>query len=203
MNQELLDYIENTINQYKSNSAIWAWQVENEPFLNFGECPPLDKDLLDQEIALVRSLNDKPIIITDSGELSFWVGAARRSDIFGTTIYRVVYNKIIGYIEYPLPPIYFRFKSNIIRRLFGQDNTIVIELQAEPWTPISELALVPLEEQSKSMNLEQFRKNLDYARKTGFKEFYLWGAEWWFWMKEAQNNPEIWNEAELLFNSSE
>ena len=31
------------------------------------------------------------------------------------------------------------------------------------------------------------------------KEFYLWGAEWWYWMKEKQNKPEIWDEAKKLF----
>ena len=49
------------------------------------------------------------------------------------------------------------------------------------------------------MNLEQFKKNIEFAKKTGLKEFYLWGAEWWYWMKEKQNKPEIWNEAKKLF----
>jgi len=27
----------------------------------------------------------------------------------------------------------------------------------------------------------------------------LWGGEWWYWMKEKQNQPEIWQEAKKLF----
>ncbi len=34
---------------------IWAWQIENEPFLNmFGECPPFDKEFFEKEV-----LNEK------------------------------------------------------------------------------------------------------------------------------------------------
>jgi len=33
------------------------------------------------------------------------------------------------------------------------------------------------------MNLEQFKKNIEFAQKTGFDTIYLWGAEWWHWLK--------------------
>jgi len=76
-----------------------------------------------------------------------------------------------------------------------------VELQAEPW---GEKLLYdsPLEEQEKTMNLEQFKYNIEFARNTGISEFYLWGAEWWFWMKEKQDSPEIWNEAKKLFSEN-
>ncbi len=47
--------------------------------------------------------------------------------------------------------------------------------------------------------LKEFRKNIEFARKTGLDTFYLWGVEWWYWMKERQKLPEIWNEAKNLF----
>ncbi len=56
-----------------------------------------------------------------------------------------------------------------------------------------------LEEQEKSMDFSRFQKNINFAKKTGLKEFYLWGAEWWYWMKTKQNKPEIWEEAKKLF----
>ena len=49
------------------------------------------------------------------------------------------------------------------------------------------------------MNLDQFKKNIAYAKKTGFDQFYLWGAEWWYWLKDEHNRGEIWNEAKNLF----
>jgi len=103
----LLEYIKITVNRYQNNSAIIAWQVENEPFLSFGICPSLDVSLLDKEIVLVKNLDSRPVIITDSGEFSLWVSAAKRADIFGTTLYRRVWNELLGSYQYPLPPAFF------------------------------------------------------------------------------------------------
>ena len=49
------------------------------------------------------------------------------------------------------------------------------------------------------MNLQQFKDNVEYAKETGFDTFYLWGSEWWYWMKTVNDQPEIWNEAKKLF----
>ena len=46
---------------------------------------------------------------------------------------------------------------------------------------------------------ERGRHNIEFAEKTGFDKFYLWGAEWWYWLKEKQGRPEIWDEARAVF----
>ncbi len=198
--RKILDYISKVINRYKEADNIVAWQVENEPFLShFGDCPKLNKKFLDAEIALVRELDSRPIVITDSGELSFWIPAARRADIFGTTMYRDTYSKLLKrYIHYPISPGFFRFKKNLTRWFARPDKWIVIELQAEPWTsvPYQETSQ---EERNRTMNLEKFREILEFSRQAGFKEFYLWGVEWWYWEREVNNDPSIWNEAKSLF----
>lgn len=199
--EQLLEYIELTINRYKDNKNIAAWQVENEPFLiNFGECPKLDKDLLDEEIALVKSLDKRPIVVTDSGELSAWIPAARRADIFGTTMYRDTYSKLLrSYVHYPIEPGFFRFKKNITRIFSDPEKWVVIELQAEPWgsVPFQEL---PKTERDITMSLEKFKDMIDFSRKTGFKEFYLWGVEWWYWEWKVNGDERFWEEAWKLFN---
>jgi len=196
---KILNYIEKIIKRYKDEKPITAWQVENEPFLShFGDCPKLDKKFLDQEIALVRSLDSRPIIITDSGELSIWIPAARRADIFGTTMYRYTYSRHLKmYIHYPIGPGFFRFKKNITNLFAKPQDWIVIELQAEPWGPISYQNLTK-EERDRTMNLQKFKEILEFSRKAGFKEFYLWGAEYWFW-ERSDGRPEMWDEAKLLF----
>lgn len=75
---------------------------------------------------------------------------------------------------------------------------MVTELQVEPWGP-SLLPGYSGEFQKKLMNAEQFRKNISYARRTGFGTFYLWGAEWWYWLKEKQSEPSLWEEAKKIF----
>lgn len=201
--KELLNFIFTTAERYKNEPAVKYWQVENEPFLDFGICPDLDVELLDAEIALVKSVDpSRKIIITDSGELSLWYQAASRADIFGTTMYRTIWKEGLGYFDYPIGPRFFQFKRLINKIFAKQNNIIIVELQAEPWiagwTTDSALS-----EQFKSMNAEKLRDNINFARKTGFSEIYLWGAEWWYWLKVEKNHPELWDEAKNLFKQEE
>ena len=199
--KEILEMIEEVVLRYRERVSVWAWQVENEPFFPFGECPWVDKNFLKKEIDLVKSLDSqsRPIVISDSGEGSLWVNAAKFGDIVGTTLYKKVWFRQLGnYIYYPFPPIFYWRKAQLIEKIFDK-KVIVVELQAEPWGP-KLLYESPLEEQEKTMNLERFKANIEFAKKTGLDEFYLWGGEWWYWLKEKQNNPEIWNEAKKLFS---
>lgn len=199
--QEVLHYVKETVLRYKNNPRIVNWQVENEPFLlGFGECPELNSDLLDKEIALVKTLDSRPIVVTDSGELSVWVPAAKRANIFGTTMYRDTYSEHFkSYVHYPIEPGFFRFKKNIARLFARPEKWMVIEMQGEPWgpKPFQELSK---EERDKTMNLEKFKEMIEFSSKTGFREFYLWGAEWWYWEKQGHGDPRIWEEAKKLFN---
>jgi len=186
-------------NKDSSCYGVGAWQIENEPFFPFGICPWVDKKFVKTEVNLVKSLDpERPIIMADSGEGSFWIDSARFGDIPSTTMYRKVYfRQIKMYVEYPFPPVFYWRKAKIIKFFFGK-KVIVGELQAEPFGPVL-LYDLPLSEQEKTMNLERFKKNIGFATKTGFDTFYLWGSEWWYWMKTRQNRPEIWEEAKKLF----
>lgn len=198
--EKVLSYIKNTIQKYKDSPAIMAWQIENEPFLRlFGECPTFNQDFLDQEISLVKELDSRPVVVTDSGELSLWIPAAKRADIFGTSMYLNTYSKNLkSYVHYPIGPRFFHFKKNLAGLFAKPKKWIVIEMQAEPWGPVSYTELSE-KDKGRSMDLEKFRAMMAFGQKTGFREFYLWGAEWWYWEKEIKNNPAYWQEAKNLF----
>lgn len=199
---ELLEIIEIVINRYKNNPAVKYWQVENEPFLPFGICPALNVDMLDAEIEIVKKLDSsRPIIVTDSGELSLWVRSAKRADIFGTTLYRTIYKEGLGYFDYPIGPRFFHFKYWLNKIIANQDKAIIVELQTEPWVS-GYTTECPLDEQFKSMNAEKMRDNVQFARQVGFPEIYLWGVEWWYWLKVEKNNFELWETARDLFDSN-
>lgn len=198
--ERILEMLEEIVLRYKDLAAIKYWQVENEPFFAFGECPWYDKKFLEKEIDKVRTLDPykRPIIVTESGEWSTWLGAAKVADIVGTTMYRKSWWRQVGiYVEYPIPPVFYWRKAQVIEKLFNK-KVICIELQAEPWGP-KLLYHSSIEEQKKTMDLEQFKKNVEFAKRTGLKEFYFWGAEWWYWLKVKQNDPRIWDEARKLF----
>jgi hypothetical protein len=196
----LLKFVAHTVERYKNQSVIKYWQIENEPFLKFGVCPAIDPSLLDSELALVRQMDtSRQIIVTDSGELSLWVQAASRADIFGTTMYRTIWKDGLGYYTYPIGPRFFQFKAWLIKVLAHQNKNFVIELQAEPWIA-GYTTEQPLEEQFKSMNAQKLADNVSFARQVGFPEIYLWGVEWWYWLKTEKGHPELWDEAKILFN---
>lgn len=196
--KKLLEYEKVLVERYKNYESISYWQVENEPFLPFfGECPvgAIDGDLIDREIAQVKELDpNREIIVTDSGELSWWHEAAKRADVFGTTLYRTIYKKPFGYVTYPVGPNFFRIKALVIKYFSDQENVIISELQAEPWGP-GWIPDMSLEEQYKSMSPEIFKEIIVYAQKTNFDTCYLWGAEWWYWLKVVKGNDEMWEVA--------
>jgi hypothetical protein len=201
--QDIVRYLTAITSRYKDSVALSAWQVENEPFLAFGYCPWIDENFLKQEVALVKQIDNgkHPIIITDSGEMSTWTKAANvGGDIVGFTTYRAVWQETlktyISYSPWYTPMLYFR-RAQVIQALYGK-KAIGVELQAEPWCKASVMN-ASIEEQQKTMSLEQLQKNIQFARDTGIDTYYLWGGEWWYWMKQKQNHPEYWEEIRKLF----
>lgn len=197
--EEVLEFLEETVSRYKNYPNIVSWQVENEFFLDsFGDCPDYDKSLLDREIELVRALDDRPIVVTDSGELSSWYQAGKRADILGVSMYRTVRDSRFGYVTYPHRPVYYWRQGKLMRWLTGFDRLIVSELQMEPWSVIS-LKADSTEENYRSFGPDDFGKNLQYARNAGIDEAYLWGVEWWYYMKTVRNISDFWQQAETLW----
>lgn len=199
----LTDFIGAAVSRYRERPEVSVWQVENEPFVEFfGECPAFSREFFDAEIAYVRSLDpSRPILVTDSGEFSAWTAAASRGDILGTTMYRKVNNPAYGYVTYPIGPNYYRFKSEMLRLFMGRSRFIVAELQAEPWAK-GWVADASVAEQYETMNPDLLREYVDYSRRVGFSESYLWGVEWWYWLKVTKGEPAVWNTAKELFQGS-
>lgn len=195
----LLRLINRTVDRYKDNPAVERWQIENEPFLNFGICPPADPQLIDSEIALVRFKDStRPVVVTDSGELSLWVEAAKRADIFGTTMYLDIWSKKFGYFRYPIGPRFFHAKQWLIRTFANQDRAIVIELQGEPWMAGWVMDFTA-EQQLANFNADELERNVAFAKKADFSEIYLWGVEWWYWLKDKEGNSSLWDKAMVMF----
>lgn len=199
--EEIKEYLQVVVERYRDRQNVVYWQVENEPFLEVfahEHCGNLDVAFLDEEIELVRSLDgSRPILITDSGNLGTWTAPYRRGDAFGTSVYVYLWNPDVGPFKSFLPPSFYRVKTSLMELLHGQKESMLIELSLEPWL------LQPVVETAKSvqlerMNITKFREIIAFAEETQFEKQYLWGAEWWYFMK-LREYPAFWDEAKLLF----
>lgn len=203
--EEILSYMSVVVNRYKERDVIIHWQVENEPYLEVfakDHCGEFDEEFLTREIAHVKSLdNSRSILITDSGNLGTWAGAYKQGDVFGTSVYIYFWNPELGQFRTAIPAFAYRIKENIMSLLYGKKDTYLIELSAEPWL-LEPIADTDIEVQYSRMNLEKFNDILTYAEHTRYGKQYLWGAEWWYYLKE-KGHREMWERGLELFPDSQ
>ncbi len=198
---EILTMLAVVVERYKDHPALVMWQLENEPLLDYGECADEDRELLLKEEVLLRSMDGvHPILITDSGELNWWLDASEYGDVLGTTMYRTVFSdkmqKSFSY-DYIFPAWMYRAKARYIKVLRGKD-VIVSELQGEPW------GSMPFKDMSKEDREEVFSKNRlmemkRFVDRTQLPEVYWWGAEYWYWEKEQYYDASYWETAKTFF----
>lgn len=202
--ERILEMLPVVIERYKGHPALRMWQLENEPLLDFGTCPPEDQLFLRKEEEMVR-LHDTshPILVTDSGELNSWLPAATFGDQLGTTMYRTVFSKRterLFHYDYVFPAWMYRLKARYVKYLRGKD-VLISELQGEPWGDKPFTGMSP-QERSESFSVERFAELHRFAKRTQLPEAYWWGVEYWYWEKEVQENDAYWEVARTLFGQS-
>jgi len=184
----ILRLVEAEVLHVKQWPGVLAWQVENEPFVDFGNCgtpPALTPAFVNEEIALIHRLDDRRVLLTDSGEWSTLLPAmgTTGTDV-GLSVYRDVPLSGVGLSHYPLPAWSYTAKAWLARTVRGANGTTIIsELQCEPWFVGGDLKEVPYAVQRTQFPPEQIvLANVEYARRTRLGRAYLWGVEWWYWM---------------------
>jgi len=201
--QKIYELVKKEVETFKRFENIKYWQVENEPFVDFGICPGPNSIRLSEEIRIVKELDSRPVLITDSGELSPWLQVFNKGDVFGSTMYRVIWSPFFGQISYPIPPVLYTIKANIAKTITGNFSkpSMISELQAEPW-PNNHLAIteLPLEKQIELFPPERLVQNYNYASQSNLGPVIFWGVEWWYYMK-LQNNPSYWFIAKMILEN--
>lgn len=200
--ERILNYIKKIVARYEEYDAIKIWQVENEAFLSVfakDHCFNFNENFLKTEIDLVKDLDmqDRPILITDSGELSTWRKAYQFGDMFGTTMYVYSWNSLFGEFRNPFLPSFYTVRENVLGLFFGKKEVIIAELALEPWLD-KPIIKERTDIQIQRMSPEKFDTVIEFAKKTGMKTHYLWGAEWWYYM-DLQGNSWYWDRAKELF----
>lgn len=189
----VLRYTQALVTHTRTHESITRWQVENEPFFPFGECPEISLDRLQKEVALVRALDDRPILMTASGEQELWMSTASVADEIGVSMYRFAHNDAFGVVPFPYTAAYYRLHA-FVTRFFVRD-VVISELQMEPWFTGN-----PQEPASQDIpfSAKDFAEHLEFAEDTGIDEVLLWGAEWWYY-EHLQGNSALWNAAQNAF----
>jgi len=188
LKQEQLKMIREAVEHFKQFECIEVWQVENEAFFPFGICPLADPRFVKKEIDLVRSLDRRPIITSDSGEAGNWKMGAELADGLAISMYRKVWLDWSGYIVWPVPAWHYQLKAAFLG--IPREKIWNTELQCEPWTP-GPVNLQSDKELAKTMTPEKFAKIIAYSQRAGLDRTYFWGVEWWAWEK-ARGNDWYW-----------
>ncbi len=192
-----LAMIQEVVGHFKARTNIAMWQVENEGFIGwFGDCPPTKDSFVTREATFVRSLDPRPILMTESGELSSGLKSAFSADVVGISLYREVWSPIFGFITYPLPPSFYAHKLKLLSP--WTSHTLISELQLEAWAPEGMMNL-SIDEQIKRLSPEKMRATIEYTRRTGIDTIYAWGGEWWWYLK-LKGYPQLWETAREEFS---
>ena len=119
------------------------------------------------------------------------------ADILGITMYRDVSNPLLGDFHWPITPQWYSKRAWFAEKQV--DKVIVAEFQMEPWYNVP-FSSIPVIEQYDKFGILQFKDNIEFAKNSGFERYYIWGVEWWYYMKK-HNFPIFWETAKTNFNN--
>lgn len=190
------------------SDAIEAWQVENEPDVHPDDDTSgwsVPDAFLAREIAAVRAADPRhrPVIVTDDTSQFWqrgWIRLLGMADGIGLSFYTRRPDSM-----FPGEGQSRRFDHGAlgpdiwhqVTRAHLEDRRVwIVELQAEPWQnrPVEELR----PDDIISISPGRMRDNVALARRTGADRAYLWGAEWWWYMRERWDEPAYWETAREL-----
>ena len=192
-------YMQAVVERYKNNPALQSYQLENEYFLKaFGQCQNFDRNRLVSEFNYLKQLDpNHPIIIARSNNALGVPLGTPTPDAFGVSVYKRVWDQTITrrYFEYPFPAWFYAFLAGSEEIVTGK-NTVIHELQAEPWPPYGEtLTQTSIPVQNESLSPERLKDRFQYGEATGIKQIDLWGAEFWYYRMVKLHDPDLWNVA--------
>lgn len=194
----LLAYVKATVDRYKNSPALIRWQVENETFFSFGNCPAASPERLRQEVELVRRLDaTHPIQLTVSGEQEPWLDSAALADVLGVSVYRFAWNNVTGAVAFLHPPAWYSLQKLVVSPWVNK--LVISELQAEPWLQ----GTLPnsVDEAYQGFTVDNLREHALFAQRTGFSEAYFWGVEWWYYLKE-HGDSRLWDAGRAIFSAN-
>jgi hypothetical protein len=209
LREAVLRFVRNTVERYVGQSMLVAWQVENEPFNRAG--PPrwwVDPALVDQEIAAVRDLDGRPIVVNTFAHFNLLVDWSSRphrglfdlvgivperqalealaalgpSGVLGMDAYTRIGISFLGweFVRKAAPDWADRCRLWLETARAEGHEAWIIESQAEPWEPSLRTYDRPRTFDPAS-TVEMYQRLVE----AGFRTLLLWGCEYWLWRADA------------------
>jgi hypothetical protein len=213
--ERTLTFIEQVVRRYRDHRAVEYWQVENEPLDSAGPHDwQIGSDFLAQEVALVRQLDDRPVIVTMFVEvnpmlLAPWqqreLGARAATilsmaDILGLDLYPSRGFRAHGGDWYFSWPAWMWEPTVVALRWLAEDmgrRAWIMEAQAEPWEP--ERLVYTDAPLSRSVNPAGAATVVQQLHAAGFDTILLWGVEHWYMRRERHQDLVWWNQMLMFF----
>jgi hypothetical protein len=182
--------------------AVDAWAAENEPFVVSGRSHHwrLTAAWVEQLRDTIRANDamERPVVAAHAQHFvrdRRWLDALELGDVLGTSIYPFRNYKVLG-VELVVPileigPIAPNYAHQRREAEARGKRFWITEMQAEPWID-GDPRLIGPENPSENLTDGRFRKNIEYARRTGAERVYLWGAEWWLFQRERHGDDWWW-----------
>ena len=189
-----LQMVDAVVAHTAASPAVDSWQADNEPYIASSRAYSwtLSESFAAEEVSAIRAADPyrRPVSINQAQHFVFdrrWQDALAASDILGASLYPfrnyelLDHNFVVPILEIgPLAPNYAEQARDAHKD--GKQFWIT-ELQAEPWVD-TDIRLISPENPSPNLPPANFRKNIDYARRSGADRVYLWGSEWWLYEQQ-------------------
>jgi hypothetical protein len=214
-----LDFVSATVDRYKANGAIAAWQVENEPLNPAGPHRwTVDRGLLAAEVGAAKAADPaRPVIVSAFGHFNMLfdqassrsgfslgsllgfesstaeaqsLGVLGRDDILGLDVYTEIGYSLLGQDGISHAGSDWASKA-------GHWHGVAANQGKRAW--ITEAQAEPWESSianyadPKSTTAEDIHTRFASLRAQGFGTILLWGSEYWIW--RAQNGDPTWLDA--------
>jgi len=196
----VIRFVSDVVRRYRDRAAIAAWQVENEPFNRSG--PQrwwIDPQLVRREMAAVRELDSRPIVLNAFSHFSARLDASSRPRVGPFGWRRLVAEQEILQLLGPQDVLGLDVYTSIgltradpdwadraarwLRSARGRGNDPwIIEAQAEPWEESGETWTRPV-----SFAPEDMAAVYERLVAAGYSTILLWGCEYWLWRASAND----------------
>jgi Beta-galactosidase len=176
------------------SSVIDSWQADNEPYIATSRASSwtLSRAFAAEEVAAIRAADPsrRPVSINQAQHFVFdrrWEDALADSDLLAASLYPFRNYELFGH-QFVVPileigPLAPNYAQQAREAHSAAKQFWITELQAEPWVD-QDIRLTSPAHPSPNLTPANFRKNIEYARRSGADRGYLWGSEWWLYEEQ-------------------